>query len=254
MWAKLSVTLLLIASSTGCLGLETGEEVVPLEPAASHDGNTSATQDDGQTTADGAGANETQEEPSTGEAGSSGDDPGSSEETVGSDADDEGDDDPEPIAWSREGSLALGWVAAVGGNFTGEVSQASGQGETDGDHCPRAHLIVPKGTGDLTLRVSGQPVEANASGDPANASAPGAGLYTVYIQTADGQEIYLDGPSATDAEGAELRHEAKDPAPGTWTIEMRPWGPVVQQTWEVQASLAGQTVVLPGPLAYVPTC
>ncbi len=256
MWEKLSIVLLLSVALTGCMGLQTGEEVGPLEQANDQPANETDDQSargDGQAATDGE-ANETDTRDDTDEQ--TGQDQGNQagQEDGTSSDEDASDGEDAPVPWARNGSVELGWVAAAGANFTGQAPQASAQGQGDAEHCPTARLAVAAGTGDLVITVAAQPVNTSGSEDPANTTALGAGLYTVYLQTADGQEILLDGTEALAADGANLTYSTSDPAPGPWTIEMRPMGPVVQQTWTVDAGLSGQAVDLPGALTYETTC
>lgn len=258
MWEKLSIVVLLSVALTGCMGLQTGEEVAPLDHSSDQATNETDSQGpDGQsqTAAGDEAANQTDEQDPSAEEEEKADEQDDGAEQTDDTAESQDDQDQEPTTpWTRDGSLELGWVAAAGANFTGQASEASAQGQQDAEHCPTARLVVPAGTGDLVITVAAQPVNASAPEDPADAEVPGAGLYTVYLHTSGGEEIYLDGTEAIDADGTNLTYSTTDPAPGPWTIEMRPMGPVVQQTWTVDAGLSGQAVDPPGEFAYETTC
>lgn len=250
------IVVLLSVSLTGCMGIQTGEEVGPLEQTNEQAPNATGTedaQDDGQAATEDGGTNGTAAE-------DAGDDQRTDDPANGTDDDATEDEtttseDEEPASpWTRNGTLELGWMAAAGANFTGQAPNASAQGERGAEHCPDARLVVPQGASHLTISSTAEPANASAPEDPGNATPPGAGLYTLYIQTADGEEIYLSGGDAAASDRSDLVHETDEPAPGAWTLEMRPMGPVVAQTWTVDAGLSGTTVDAPGPLTYETLC
>lgn len=256
MWEKLSIVLLLSVALTGCMGLQTGEEVGSLDQASDQPVNETDSQSahgDGQTAADGeANGTDTQDDIEEEKAQAEGNQTGQEDATSSDEDASDGEDGSVP--WTRNGSVELGWVAAIGANFTGEAPEASAQGQQDADHCPTARLIIPAGAAKLVITVAAQPVNASGSQDPVNATAPGAGLYTLYIETADGEEVYLGGTEALAAEGANLTYSTSDPVPGPWSLEMRPMGPVVQQTWAVDTGLSGQATDPPGDVSVETVC
>lgn len=226
MRATVLAALLLTAPLVGCLTDERPDE--DLEPSGGSDeedqGDPPREDRDDPSEDEQEGAREGNRSARGGEA----------DEPTGSNASGE----PEPF--ELEGSVAVGYLAAAGTTWIGGPEDVGVQDES---HCPTAHLVVPAGSEQLTVIVEGEP-----------AGSSGVGAYTIRIEGPGGDSAALDWAS-TPIDGRDaLNWTTEDPAEGTWAIEARPEGPVVQQTWRIDAHVVGQALAPPDDLDVGTTC
>ncbi|HWG90844.1 MAG TPA: hypothetical protein VNZ52_08365 [Candidatus Thermoplasmatota archaeon] len=136
------------------------------------------------------------------------------------------------VPWTRQGAIAVGWVAAVG-----TAGYPEPQGVQDGSHCPSANFTVPEGAALLSIVMEAEHVSA---------SRPGAGTYTLVLTDPSGRKSYYDPVlSGIPPESDQSKVEKEDPEPGEWLMEMHPIGPVVNQVWGVTVSMEGESPFAP---------
>lgn len=247
------LALVLVAAALGgCL--EGGEEIDPLETtnrsnATGHQATqdpTSRASSNGSTTQGGSSGNGTSQA-GNGTAGAGGNGTGSSPPN-GSSPPPAPKTTPAPVPWALNGSVELGYLAAVGVEWTAP-SQGNDTPEdverTDGAHCPTANLTVPSTSQQLGLVVRNETVDPDE---------PGAGAYTLILTPPEGDPVHLDWASSAGPERGRMNWSTASPAPGAWGLEVKAEGPVVQQSWTIEVTLAGAAVQPPGALRLATTC
>lgn len=128
----------------------------------------------------------------------------------------------ETTTWSQDATTMLGWVAAVGAQ--GPVDSTVGVTNYQEGECPRAAFVVPAGATGLWLNVSSSAV---------NASRGGVGTYEVVLEGPD--SVWFRQPAVTGA----LSLNESSPAPGPWTVHLRPTGATVRQAWHIGVAIEG---------------
>lgn len=108
------------------------------------------------------------------------------------------------------------------------------------DGCDLFQFQVPRTTHELAVTVRS---------DPVNSSQPGAGYGTVKIKQDDG-ERWIEPDDSEPSKTHTL--SASDPRPGTWSVWIRPWGPAVNQVFDVEVRIQGTGPSPSGPSELVP--
>lgn len=95
--------------------------------------------------------------------------------------------------------------------------------------CGMFTFPVPEGTGNMTVTVSGPPI---------NESRPGAGYQTFKVKH-EAHDRYRGPPSEGDP-AAERTVQVDQPRSGDWLLWIWPWGPTLNQSFAIEIWLSGQ--------------
>lgn len=158
----------------------------------------------------------------------------------------------QPIPWTLNASLTMGYVAGVGAGSAQEQSpqEMPTNGVNDASHCADAAFTVPPEATAIVLVFSGAPIAANED-DPASS---GAGMFELRVTAPDGTEEYVALPVPPGAETVSVSWTAPSAAEGAWNLHAYPVGPTANQVWSLAITVSGASLAPPTALAAATAC